>query len=149
MIRPGPCRMMTISVRMTRRKIRDRLRRTKPRGRPLRSSHRAPPEGEVQGQILRTAYWGRISMRTLPRVHSLVKPAAKRMQGMAATCKSGEMVYPSKASRLSQRTRRDPTPRALIQRRQISHHCEVCSRFDPSSRVYGNTPWPPKFCPSF
>lgn len=141
-------RMRVTSMVMTRRTNPNRTLSTKPRRRPLRVHSHAHPEGEVQGKVLKMIYRGRTWMRNVPQVHSLVKPAANSMEETTTRCKSEKMAYRSKASRLPQRTRLDQTSRAINPRRQISHDCEACSRSDPSSRVYGNIPWPPKFCPS-
>ena len=141
-------RMRIRSMKTARKMIHNHVRKMRPLGPPLRSSTHARPKGELQGRVLEMICRGRMSTRRVSQVHSLVKPAAKSMAETTTRCNSEKMAYRSKASWLPRRTRRDPTPRAINPRKQTSHHCEVCSPYDPSFLVYGDTRWPPKSCPS-
>ena len=91
-------RMRIPSLKTARKTIYNRAREMKPRGLPLRSSTHAPPKRGIQGRVLGMIYRHKMSTRSVPQVHSLVKPAAKSMEEMTTPCKSGKTVNRSKAS---------------------------------------------------
>ena len=140
--------MITTLIRITHWSIPHRLLTMRSRRRLLRVRRHANPEGEVQGRALEVSFRGRTVMRKMPHLHSLVKLAGKQVEQMATKCKSRQTAHRTKAGKLRQRTRQDPTPKAVNSRWRMRNHCQACSRFDPSSRVYGDTLWPPKSYPS-
>lgn len=136
--------IMTL-MRMRHWSIPHRLLEMRPRLRRLRVPSHAHPEEEIQDRVLKMSFRGRMLMRKVPELHSLVKLAGKQVEQMT---KSGKTAPRSKTGKLRQRTRQDPTPKAVNPRRRMRNHCQACFRSDPSSRGYGDTQWPPKSYPS-